>query len=61
MYQFRLNEKLLEKTPIQNRLLFQMGGSQDAFIVAHSSVAHLFAGNRSGAQVISVEDFPDGY
>lgn len=41
--------------------MFQMGGSQDAFAVAHTSIAHLFAGKGNGAQVISVEDFPDGY
>lgn len=61
VYQFRLDEKLMQGTPLQERLLFQMGGSQDAFVVAHVSIAHLFAGNRNGAQVISVEDFPDGY
>ena len=61
IYKFRLDEKVMEKTPLQERLLFQMGGSQDAFVVAHNSIAHLFAGTRNGAQVISVEDFPDGY
>lgn len=61
IYKFRLDEKVIEKTPLQERLLFQMGASQDAFVVAHSSIAHLFSGNRNGAQVISIEDFPDGY
>ena len=58
---YRLDEEIMKRTPLRERLLFQMGGSLEAPVVAHISIAHYFSGKRIGAQVISLEDFPDGY
>jgi hypothetical protein len=45
MYTYSLNRQLLEATPLENRLLFQMGATQDAMIACHRSIADLFRGN----------------
>lgn len=42
IYRFRLDHALLERTPLQERLLFKIGGSQDAFVVCHESIAGVF-------------------
>lgn len=60
VYQFSLDEAVLDSTPLEDRLIFQMGGSLDPFIFAHLSVARLFA-RAAGAQVISVPRFEDEY
>jgi hypothetical protein len=41
--QYRLDKYLFDKTPLNKRLLFKMGGAIDAFITVHTSIAALFA------------------
>lgn len=60
IYRYSLNEKVLDATPLEQRRIFQMGSSQDAFVFAHSSVAGLFK-RASGAQVIPVPNFEEEY
>lgn len=58
--ELRLDNDKLRKIPLEERRLFQLGGSTTAFILAHSSVAAMFAGDgKSGAQVLSLKDYPD--
>lgn len=58
MYTYSLNSKLLDETPLENRLLFQMGGTQDAMIVCHKSIAGIFRGNgKSGALLQGITDY----
>jgi hypothetical protein len=60
VHEFRLDNDKLRKIPLEERLLFQMGGTTDAFIFAHTSLAHLFDRNgKSGAQVLALQDYPD--
>ena len=42
VYEYSLNKELLDKIPLEKRLLFKMGGTQDGFIVCHRSLARLF-------------------
>lgn len=60
VYQFSLDEKVLDATPLEERLIFQMGGSLDPFVFAHRSVAGHFT-RAGGAQVIPVPNFEDEY
>lgn len=60
VHEFRLDNDKLRNIPLEDRLLFQMGGTTDAFIFAHTSVANLFGpSGRSGAQILSLQDYPD--
>jgi hypothetical protein len=62
VYQFSLNDQMLGEMPIHERRLFQMGGSLDAFVVAHRSVVGILrGGGDSGAQVLGLADYPDAY
>jgi hypothetical protein len=58
VYRFSLNNDLLNNTPLRDRLLFMMGGSLDAYVVAHQSIAGLFT-KAGGSHVIPIPDFPD--
>jgi hypothetical protein len=60
IYEFSLDEAVLDRTPKAQRLLFQMGGAQEGFIVAQQSVAALFA-QTDGVQVLGIQDYPDKY
>jgi len=58
IYSYSLNRKLLDATPLENRLLFQMGGTQDAMIVCHQTLAPVFRGDgQSGARLQLVSDY----
>lgn len=59
IYKFSLNQKLLDETPIQQRLLFQMGSCQDAYFVCHESIAHLFRTDEKvqGVRLVKVADY----
>ncbi|RQP24213.1 hypothetical protein DZC73_12915 [Albitalea terrae] len=60
IHELRLDNDKLRKVPLEERLLFQLGGATDAFVLAHTSIAHLFDGHgKSGAQVLSLQDYPD--
>jgi len=60
VYKFSLDDKVLDQVERQRRLLFQMGGTQEGFAVAHQSVAAMFGGV-AGVQVLRVQDYPDKY
>lgn len=42
VYSFKLKEKLLDSTPLQERLLFKMGGVNPAPVTVHKSLAGVF-------------------
>lgn len=60
VYQFSLDDQVLGKVDKERRMLFQMGGTQEGFVVAHQSVAALF-GRTQGVQVLGIGDYPDKY
>lgn len=60
VYRFSLDDLVLGKVDERRRLLFQMGGAQEGFVVAHQSVAALFA-RTVGVQVLGIPDYPDKY
>ncbi len=53
--QFSLNSELLDNTPLNQRLLFKMGGASDAFVTCHESIKHLF--DNDGTTLIAVNDW----
>ncbi|WOB11307.1 imm11 family protein [Piscinibacter gummiphilus] len=58
VYSFKLNEKLLDKTPLQERLLFKMGGVNPAPVTVHKSLAGVFRSAGQGAcELQAVADF----
>jgi hypothetical protein len=42
VYNYSLNESLLQKTPLADRRLFKMEGTTDGKVVAHNSIVNLF-------------------
>ena len=42
VYTYSLNKELLDKIPLEKRLLFEMGGTQDGYTVCHRSLLRLF-------------------
>lgn len=59
VYEYSLNQELLAKTPLKDRLLFKMGGTSPAPVLAHVSVAKYF--NKSGAIVLPVTEYGVSY
>ena len=59
VFQFAFNEKLLDSTPLEKRLLFRMGGVTNSFITVHQSVLTKIFGdqNLNGAEYVKVSDF----
>jgi len=58
VYKYSLNEGLLDKTPLEQRLLFQMGGSLDPYFVCHQKLLGLFPfGSKSGIKLTSIADY----
>ena len=59
VFTYKFNEELMRKTPLEQRLLFKLGGTLDAYIVAHVSViTKLFgAPGNNGAEYIRVADY----
>ncbi|MBY0444376.1 MAG: hypothetical protein K2Q15_04100 [Burkholderiales bacterium] len=55
IYTYSLNDDLLEKTPLKERLIFKMGGTTEGIIVVHKSLASLF--KTSGAVLVPISDF----
>lgn len=53
--QYSLDDDLLEKTPIDARRLFKMGGTLDGMVVVHQSLAKYFRG--SGAYLVPIADY----
>ena len=55
---YSLNEELLDKIPLEKRLLFQMGGSLDAFFVCHQKLLGLFRGDgKNGAKLTPIHEY----
>jgi hypothetical protein len=49
---FSLNVKLLDETPLEDRLLFKMGATIDRYVACHKSLAPIFRGvEKSGAML----------
>lgn len=52
---FRLDDKVLDKIPLQDRLLFKMGGAINAYVVCHQSILPIFScGGKSGADLVQI-------
>lgn len=57
VYSFRLNNDLMDQTPIELRRLFKIGGVLDAYICCHKSLSSVFSNNgESGAELINLKD-----
>lgn len=57
VYSYRLNSSILATTPLQDRLLFKMGGDVHGFICCHKSLRSTFgAGGKSGAHLECISD-----
>lgn len=41
---YHLNKEVLDKTPLNERLIFKMGGTSDGYIVCHQSLVRYFHG-----------------
>jgi hypothetical protein len=59
LYTYSLNEELFQKTPLVERLLFQMGGTTDGFIVAHQSIVVFF--RVDGVDIVPLTDYGVNY
>jgi hypothetical protein len=58
VYEYVLNKELLDKTPLEQRLLFKMGGTLEAFVFCHESIAVLFRrGMPNGARLVLASDY----
>lgn len=52
VYSYSLNEALLDKTPLNQRLLFEMGSTQDGMVVCHKSIMRIFIDE--GAKLVPI-------
>lgn len=57
VYSYNLNKELLDRTPLQDRLLFKMGGTLDGYVVCHKSLCSIFRAGAGGAELQSVADY----
>lgn len=58
VYAYALDVAVLDKIPLNHRLLFKMGGVLEAYIVCHQDIAAIFRGNgESGAKLVSIPDY----
>ncbi|MET3130291.1 hypothetical protein AAKU55_000544 [Oxalobacteraceae bacterium GrIS 1.11] len=58
IYTYSLDQELLDKIPLEQRLLFKMGGTQDGDIVCHESISHLFyTGDTCGSKLTLISDY----
>jgi hypothetical protein len=55
VYTYSLNDELLDKTPLESRRLFKMGGTTEGMVVAHVSVAKYF--RLSGAVLVPIAEY----
>ena len=58
VYEYVLNKELLDKTPLEQRLLFKMGGTLEAFVFCHESIVGLFRRDMpNGARLVLAADY----
>ncbi|QYF95417.1 hypothetical protein KY495_09825 [Massilia sp. PAMC28688] len=58
MMTYSLNEDVLRRTPLQKRLMFQMGQTTTAMIACHHSIAEIFRQDGlSGARLQAIKDY----
>lgn len=59
VYNHKFNAALMDKTPLKDRLLFKLGSTIDAYIVAHESILYKVFGSspNNGAEYIKVSDY----
>jgi hypothetical protein len=58
IYTYRLNKKLLDMTPLEQRLLFKMGADSNPSVVCHNSLANLFcADEKFGTQLTLISEY----
>jgi hypothetical protein len=58
VYEYVLNAEILDKTPLEKRLLFKMGGTVDAYVFCHESIAGLFRRDMpNGARLVLAADY----
>ncbi|MET3134304.1 hypothetical protein AAKU55_004599 [Oxalobacteraceae bacterium GrIS 1.11] len=58
IYTHSLDKELLDKIPLNQRLLFKLGGTLSAFIVCHESISHLFyTGDQCGSKLTLISDY----
>lgn len=55
VYTYSLNEELLDKIPLEQRLLFEMGGTLEGKVVCHKSIKHLFI--NEGTQLTPIAEY----
>lgn len=55
VYTYSLNEELLDQIPLEQRLLFEMGSTQDGMIVCHNSIKRLFI--NEGVQLTPIAEY----
>ncbi|NVM79947.1 hypothetical protein FHW83_005789 [Duganella sp. SG902] len=58
VYTYALDAAVLDNIPLNQRLLFKMGGVLGAYIVCHQDIAAIFRGDgESGARLVSIPDY----
>ena len=58
VYEYVFDEALLDKTPLEERLLFQMGGTISEFVFCHESIVKLFQQDRpNGAKLVLASEY----
>ena len=59
VYSYSLNEKMLQKMPLSERRLFEIGATQEGFVVVHKSLADLF--RLDDVDLVLIEDYGTNY
>lgn len=59
IYKYKFEADLMNRTPLEQRLLFKMGSSIDGYIVAHQSILFKVFGQdiKNGAEYVKVSDY----
>lgn len=58
VYEYVLDKDFLDKTPLQERLLFQMDGTIEGFVFCHESIVKIFRRETPpGAQILLSTDY----
>jgi hypothetical protein len=57
IYRYHLDDEVLDKVPLNRRLLFKMGGSVDGLIVCHKSISFLLSEGAGGIPLTEIIDY----